>query len=69
MRARCARACARVRGMRGQGVGKCLRVWGWAPPWGYPWHRRLSDGYPMCENAERNESRPVHHKSLFRVGL
>ena len=31
-----ARACAGVRGMRGQGVGKCLRVWGWARPWGYP---------------------------------
>ena len=35
----CARACARVRGVRGvrgQGAGKRLRVWGWAPPWGYP---------------------------------
>ena len=30
------RSCGAGRGLVREGAGKCPRVWGWAPPWGYP---------------------------------
>ena len=30
------RSCGAGRGLAREGAGKCPRVWGWAPPWGYP---------------------------------